>query len=160
MLPLIPIISGLVSVVPQIAQWIGGDKAEEAATNVANIASAVTGIADPQEAVNQVIKDPKAKLAFMSKVEDNRVAMDQNYLKDRQDARKNHKTSIFPALLSSVLTVGLISFIGALLYVNIPEANLQLINTVFGSYLTAWIGSCAYWFGTTRGSANKDLKLK
>lgn len=158
MLPLVPIISGLISVVPSIAKWIGGDKAEEAATNIADIATTLTGIGDNKKAVEAILKDPNLQLKLMTTIEENRVKFDGMYLADRQDARKNHKHSKFPAILCSYLTVGLSAFIAALMYVDIPAENMRLIDTVFGSYLTAWIGSCAYWNGTTKGSSDKNSR--
>lgn len=159
-LPLIPIVSALTSIAPSIARWIGGDKAEEAAQAVTDIARKVTGVNDAQDAVNKVMSDPSMQLEFMKLLEQNKVALDEMYLKDRQHARELHKHSIMPAILSGVLTGGLLLFVAALMYVNIPDANQRLIDTVFGSYLTAWLGAMGYWFGTTRGSADKSRGLK
>jgi hypothetical protein len=156
MLPLIPIISGLISVVPSIAGWFGGDKAEDAASKIADIATSLTGIGDTEKAVDAILKDPNLQLKFMTTIDNNRVALDKAFLVDRQDARKSHKLSMFPAILCSALTLGLFAFISGLMFLDIPAANMRLIDTVFGSYLTAWIGSCAYWFGTSRGSAEKN----
>ena len=156
MLPIIPIISGLVSVAPTIAKWIGGDKAEDAANKIANIASNITGISSTKDAVEKILSDPASQLEFIKHIENSRVEMDKIYLSDRKDARLNHRHSVFPAILCSVLTIGLFSFVAGLMFLNIPEENMRLIDTVFGSYLTSWIGSCAYWFGTTRGSADKN----
>ena len=80
-------------------------------------------------------------------------------LSDMQDARKNHKHSIMPAILCCVLTVGLIAFTTALLFVTMPAENTRLIDTLFGAYLTNWISTVSYWVGTTRSSADKN-KLK
>ena len=105
---ILPIISVLTSVVPSIAKWIGGDKAEDAAGKIADIAKTLTGTSDAKEAVDMVLKDPSLQLEFMKQVENNRVEMDRIYLADRQDARKNHKHSKMPAILSMILTVGLL----------------------------------------------------
>lgn len=159
-LPLIPIISALTSIAPSIAGWFGGDKAEEAAQKVTDLARKVTGVNDAQDAVNQVLADPGKQLEFMKLLEQNKVAFDQMYLKDRQHAREMHKHSKMPAILSSALTIGLLAFIAALMWVNIPDANQRLIDTVFGSYLTAWLSAIGYWFGTTRSSADKSRGIK
>ena len=159
-LPLIPIISALTSIAPSIAGWFGGDKAEDAAQKVTDIARKVAGVNDPQNAVSKVLADPAMQLEFMKQLEQNKVTFDQMYLEDRQDAREKHKHSKMPAILSVTLTAGLLLFIAALMYVNIPDANQRLIDTVFGSYLTAWLSSIGYWFGTTRGSAEKTKHAK
>lgn len=160
MIPLIPIISALTTVVPSIAKWIGGDKAEDAAQSIASIAMKVTGLSDPTEAKDMILKDPEAKLKFMTTIEDNRTSLDKAYLLDRQNARKHHKHSVMPAVLSGVLTLGLLGFVAALMFIIIPVGNKELVHMVFGSYLTAWLSACAYWFGTTRGSADKDVQQK
>ncbi len=156
MLPLIPIISGLTSIIPSIAKWIGGDKAEDVALSIADIATTVTGIGDNTKAVDAILTDPTLRLKFMTVVEENRVKFDAMFLADRQDARKTHAHSNVPAVLCAALTLGLFLFIGGLFYVDIPKENLRMIDTIFGSYLTAWIGSCAYWNGTTKGSSDKN----
>lgn len=156
MLPLIPIVTALTTIVPSIAKWIGGDKAEDAAVQISDMAKAVTGISNPQLAIDKVLQDPTAQLKFMTEVENNRFKMDEIYLADRQNARLHNKHSIFPAILCSALTLILTLLIAALVFVSIPPENMRLIDTVFGSLSTAWIGSCAYWNGTTRGSAEKD----
>lgn len=160
MLPIIPLVSGLISVVPSIAKWIGGDKAAEAAERITDIAKSVTGLDDPKDAVNAVIKDPELLVKFKMHLSAVEADLDKAYLLDRQDARMQHKHSYMPAVLSTVLTLGLLAFTAALMSVELPEGNVRLIDTVFGSYLTAWLGSIAYWFGTTRGSADKNKLMR
>lgn len=159
MAPLIPIISALTTIAPSIAQWIGGNKAEDAAQAITDIARKVTGINDAQGAVNQVITDPEKQLEFMKAMDANRIAMDKLYLADIQDARNQHKHSIMPALICCVLTVAMIGFGAALMSFEIPIDNIRLIDTLFGSVITAWLGAINYWVGTTRGSAEKQRQF-
>ena len=159
MLPLIPIISGLVSAVPSIAKWIGGDKAGEAAARVADIASIVTGIDDPKKATDAILSDPDMLLQFKIHMSSVETDLDKAYLVDRQNARLHHKHSKMPAILCIFLTTGLLLFMGGLFFIDIPEGNMRMLDMLFGSYLTAWIGSCAYWNGTTRGSAEKNTPI-
>ena len=94
----------------------------------------------------------KAKADLTSKL----VEIDSLYLNDIQNARANNKHSKMPAVICLALTAGMFLFVGALLFITIPEANLRMIDMVFGSYLTAWLGSINYWVGTTRSSAEKS----
>lgn len=155
-LPLIPIAQGLISIAPSIAKWFGGDKAEDAAQSVVDIARQVTGQNEPDKAVDLVKQNPELQAKFLMLLEQNRTAIELAVIGDIQNARKIHQHSIMPALIVSVLTAGLIAFIAALMFLTIPEANMRLIDTLFGSYLTAWLSSLAYWNGTTRGSAEKS----
>lgn len=157
-LPLIPIISGLASLAPTIAGWLGGDKAEDAAQNVTELVRKVTGVNDAQEGVNKILADPNMQLEFMKLLEQNKVTFDQMYLKDRQHAREMHKHSIMPAVICCFLSLSVVAFGAALMIIDIPEANTRLIDTLFGSFLTAWLSSVAYWVGSSRGSAEKDRK--
>ncbi len=159
-LPLIPIISALTSVVPSIAGWIGGDKAEDAANHVADIARKVTGQNDPEKAVDTILKDEKLKLQFMMQIENNRQALDEAYLKDRQHARESHKHSIMPSVIVVALTL-MVAAMGAALFMSvIPEANEALANILFGAVLAKWADSVAYWVGSSRGSAEKTKRLQ
>ncbi|AUR89825.1 TMhelix containing protein [Vibrio phage 1.133.O._10N.222.51.E4] len=157
-LPLIPIISALTSVVPTIAKWIGGDKAEDAANHVADIARAVTGNNDTESAVNMILKDESLKLQFMMQIENNRQALDEAYLEDRQHAREQHKHSIMPSVIVVALTLMVAAMGGAMFISVIPAENSDLANILFGAVLAKWADSVAYWMGSSRGSAEKDRR--
>ncbi|AUR91193.1 TMhelix containing protein [Vibrio phage 1.157.O._10N.261.45.B7] len=157
-LPLIPIISALTSVVPTIAKWIGGDKAEDAANHVADIARAVTGNNDTEAAVNLILKDESLKLQFMTQIENNRQALDEAYLKDRQHAREQNKYSIMPSVIVVALTLMVAAMGGAMFISVIPAENSDLANILFGAILAKWADSVAYWMGSSRGSAEKDRR--
>ncbi|AUR96619.1 TMhelix containing protein [Vibrio phage 1.228.O._10N.261.49.C1] len=157
-LPLIPIISALTSVVPTIAKWIGGDKAEDAANHVADIARAVTGNNDTEAAVNMILKDESLKLQFMMQIENNRQALDEAYLKDRQHAREQHKHSMMPSVIVVALTL-MVAAMGCAMFISvIPAENSDLANILFGAVLAKWADSVAYWMGSSRGSAEKDRR--
>ncbi len=157
-LPLI--ISGLSAIAPIIGKMIGGDKGEEAAEHVAGIARAVTGQNDPQKAVESILKDEKHQLEFLKQMNQHEEAMTSMFLKDTQHAREQHKHSIMPAVICCFLSVCLVVFGGALMVTEVPEANQRIVDTLFGSYLTAWLSSIAYWVGSSRGSAEKSRQLK
>ncbi|AUR92725.1 TMhelix containing protein [Vibrio phage 1.176.O._10N.261.55.F5] len=157
-LPLIPIISALTSVVPTIAKWIGGDKAEDAANHVADIARAVTGNNDTEAAVNMILKDESLKLQFMIQIENNRQALDEAYLEDRQHAREQHKHSVMPSVIVVALTL-MVAAMGCAMFISvIPAENSDLANILFGAVLAKWADSVAYWMGSSRGSAEKDRR--
>lgn len=158
-LPLLAIAQGLLGVAPSIAKFFAGDKAEDAANEVIDIARQVTGINDPQGAVKAVSENPEYQHQYRMQLENNRARIEAMVIGDVQHAREQHKHSVMPAVIVSVLTAGILAFISALMLVDIPEANIRIIDTLFGSYLTAWLGSLAYWNGTTRGSAEKSRKV-
>ena len=159
-LPLIPIVSALTSIVPSIAGWIGGDKAEDAANHVADIARKVTGQNDTSKAVDAIFADENLKLQFMMQIENNRQALDEAYLKDRQHAREQHKDSMMPSIIVVALTL-MVAAMGVALFMSVvPEENSDLANILFGAVLAKWADSVAYWMGSSRGSAEKSRLLK
>jgi hypothetical protein len=159
-IPIIPIVSALTSVAPTIAKWIGGDKAEDAASAVADIARKVTGNNDPQKAVDMILLDESLKLQFMIQLENNRQALDEAYLRDTQHAREQHKHSIMPSVIVIALTL-MVAGMGAALFMSvIPEENQTLANILFGAVLAKWADAVAYWVGSSRGSAEKSRALK
>lgn len=80
-------------------------------------------------------------------------------LADVQHARVTHKDSNMPAFICVSLTLAVLGFAAALMFVEIPEGNVRLIDTLFGAVLTAWLGSLAFFNGTTRSSAQKNDAL-
>jgi len=80
---------------------------------------------------------------------------------DRDSARKmqmaNH--SLIPACLTVFLTLAVVSIIVARLMHWAPRDSDSLLESMIGSLMTVWLGSCAYWFGTTRNSFDKTQLL-
>ena len=155
-MPIIPIISALTSIAPSIANWIGGDKAEEAATKISHIAKQVTGASDPQLAVSSILKDESKQLEFMKILDNNKTALDKAYLEDTQQARELHQHSIMPSVIVIMLTVMVFAATYGLFFLEIPEQNKDMAYIVFGALVAKWGDSIAYWVGSSRGSAEKD----
>lgn len=79
---------------------------------------------------------------------------------DRKSARDMQIAthSVWPGILSAITTMSVLGVIGARMWgLALPDdtVTVQLI----GSLTTGWGMALAYWFGTTRGSANKDAML-
>jgi hypothetical protein len=79
-------------------------------------------------------------------------------LGDVQHAREHNKHSIMPELICGFLTISVVAFATTLFFIEIPKGNVRLIDTLFGAFLTAWLGSVNYWVSSTRSSANKDMR--
>ena len=80
--------------------------------------------------------------------------------KDRDSARDMQKVtqSAVPAVLTYLLTFGFFGILGAMFhYPDVKDSPPLMI--MLGSLGTAWTGACAFWFGTTRSSQNKDVML-
>jgi uncharacterized membrane protein len=77
---------------------------------------------------------------------------------DKQNARKENKHSNMPAILSGVLSLVIIGIIYLLFYTPVPEESKDVLFVILGAVMKEWGGAMQYWFGTTRSSANKDMK--
>jgi len=153
--------------VAEYAPLLGGVIGGPAGAGIGGLVASALGVEDNEESIMKAVKsDPQAAVKLRkietdheSRLQSIKLESFQAELTDRQNARSENKHSIMPAVIVSVLTVGLIAFIAALMFVDIPTENLGMLRLVFGQYLTAWIGSIYFWTGTTRGSAEKSKRM-
>lgn len=80
-------------------------------------------------------------------------------IEDVQNARATFRGHWMPPVLTLVLLAVMAAFCGALLFVEIPAANLRVVDTAFGAVLGAFSTAIAYWLGSSRGSADKQASL-
>lgn len=106
-----------------------------------------------------MLKVKQANNSFKIRMAELANGLTATELGDLQHARVTHKDSNMPAFICIILTLAVIAFATALMFITIPEANVRLIDTLFGSVLTAWLGSLAFFNGTTRSSAQKNDAL-
>jgi len=107
----------------------------------------------------QMLRVTQANNSFKLRMQELTNEMTYAELGDVQSARKTHKDSKMPAAICITLTLAVISFAGALMILTIPEANQRMLDTLFGSVLTAWLGSLTFFTGTTRSSGKKNDAL-
>jgi hypothetical protein len=146
---------------PLLGTLIGGP----AGATVGALLSTALGVENTPKSIEEAIKnDPSAliklkELELTHKVELENLAFKtlDVELADKQDARLRHGHSIMPAVLVIVLSLMVLLAGIAIFYSAIPEENRSLGNLIFGALLAKWGDSIAYWVGTTRSSANKDL---
>lgn len=79
---------------------------------------------------------------------------------DKKNARKEHKLSSMPAIISVALTLFVIGIVYALFYTAPPEAAENVLFMLLGVVIKEWSNSMHYWFGTTRSSNEKTVKLR
>ncbi len=67
-----------------------------------------------------------------------------------------HKTSThMPAIIFIVLSFFAAAILYAIIFLEIKEGGRDMTFAVFGTVLTLWGNSIAYWINTTRSSAVK-----
>ena len=91
---------------------------------------------------------------------DNETAQIQVEATDRDSARKMQiaQQSGIPAVLSVLITAGFFTILGFMMSGVKVEDN-QAFLLLLGSLGTGWTTVMAYWFGTTRGSSEKNALL-
>ncbi len=148
---------------PIIGTLLGGS----AGGAVGSIVATVLGVEnEPQKIADAIKHDPDALVKLkryemehereLEKIQFQTLAVE---LKDIANARMHNKHSIMPLLICCYLSIAITVFTVMLMLMEIPPSNMRMIDTLFGSFLTAWLGSLTYWVGTTRSSADKTKLL-
>ena len=149
----ITIALGLAQLAPGLIRWISGDdksKAAGVADQVLTVAKAVTGKADPREAVDAIKDDPALALQFQVKVmeherawwqeETARMAKDAD---DRANARarevaaKDRTNSILAYLVVVLASVACAAILGGYVEGLKDPITAALVGSIVGSVFTA-----------------------
>lgn len=172
---MLPLLGIALNLVPTLAQWIGGDKAGNVATQVADVAKQVLGTSEPDAVSKAIATDPNLALQFklaLANIEDKERQRSHDELIARMaDTQSARDQTVKLAQMGSPLAWGaaIVSFIvtGAFAVVAwlvfseaIPQANKEMALYLVGQ-LSGFVGTCvAYWVGSSAGSANKDHLIK
>lgn len=108
----------------------------------------------------QIAQLKQAEIALQLRMRELDISEQQLYAGDRDSARKMQiaTQSAWPGVLSAITTLAVLGVIGARMSgLALPEdsTTVQLI----GSLTTGWGLCLSYWFGTTRGSSEKNQLL-
>jgi hypothetical protein len=127
----------------------------------AAIAQAIA--ADPQAAV----KLRELELAHREKLEALILEETKAYLADRQDARAREvavtqttgRRDSALYILAGVVVSGFFVLCAVLMYVPIPEGQGSAVLLLFGGLVSGFSTVLAYFFGSSKGSADKNAML-
>lgn len=164
---------GLASVVPGIVRWVTGDdknKAAAVAETVLGVARKVTGKDDPQSAIDAIKADPALALQLQLGVmeherawwaeETKRLELDA---RDRENARarematKDYTTRVLAVAIvlmaSAATTAVMMGFVEGLK----DPITAALVGGVINQIMNALAQVLNYYFGSSQGSARKDI---
>ena len=152
----------IASYAPLLGSVVGGP----AGGAIGSVIASALGVDNSPTSIIQAVKDdPESaiklrKIELDNKTELERLAMETARLEiaDKQNARKENKHSCMPAVLSVALTLFIIAIVCALFYTEPPQGAREVLFMLLGVVVKEWSNSCHYWYGTTRSSANKDIK--
>lgn len=137
---------------PAIGTALGGP----AGAVAGGLLAARLGVAPTPAAIaNAIAADPEAE----DKIGAAELELARLITADVADARDAHREHWMPSALTILLTLMVSGFVGALLFVSIPDANLRVFDTAFGAVLGAFTTSVAFWLGSSRGSVLKQRSL-
>jgi len=105
---------------------------------------------------DQLAEIKKLELQYQNDEKERGFKYTELEFKDKDSARQMQivtKSSV-PATLTFLITVG---FFGVLVWMlfDVSENTPPALMYLLGSLNTAWTGCVAYWFGTTKSSADK-----
>lgn len=155
------------TVAPTIATALGGPMAGAA---VKFLGSQFLGDESAtEEQIANFVKSASPDTLLQLKQADNEFALQMEKLgvdvfkieaDDKKNARSEHKASNMPAILSIALTFLVAGIVTLLFWVDVPGGAREVLFMLLGYVVKEWGGSMQYWFGTTRGSAEKNLLMK
>lgn len=149
---------------PLLGSVVGGP----AGGAVGSLVASAFGVEDnPEQIMQAVVKDPNAAVKLKEIELNNKANLERIKLEeakavigDKQHARENNKHSSMPAALSIILSLVIVGIIYLLFYTPVPPESKDVLLVILGVVVKEWGGAMQYWFGTTRSSANKDLRFK
>jgi len=148
------------------APLLGGVIGGPVGSALGGVVASVFGVENQPDLIAEAIKrDPESAMKLKTIELDNKVELQKlavetakAEIKDKQNARKENKHSIMPAVLSAALSFVIVCIIYLLFYTPVPTGSKDVLLVILGVVVKEWGGAMQYWFGTTRSSANKDLK--
>jgi hypothetical protein len=166
--PVIAAALGLAGFAPIIARWLGGDKAQDVATKVVDIAQKVTGASDPVEAIQRLQRDSGMVSESQKAVIQVEAEIELALMKDRQDARMRDvallnagRSNIRADVMVIAAAIGLILCLGSLAYFSteLPGEAVGIISTIAGIFGACLKDAYNFEFGSSRGSKEKDMTV-
>lgn len=102
-----------------------------------------------------MLKIKQANNSFKIRMRELDVELDSAELKNQEQARVQHKTSIMPAVVTVGMTLIVAGLFVALLSKVLPDGNRDVFYLLTGQASALWGASITYWVGTTRSSHDK-----
>lgn len=89
------------------------------------------------------------------------IDLERIHAEDRASARNRQVQTKdrFPNILMILLSLMFAGVLTAQIFLEIPVANAKSLDIMLGSLGTAWLSGIYFFYGTSRGSQNKDVTM-
>jgi hypothetical protein len=138
------------------AQQVGHALGTKINPDLNAITAAVAG-ATPEQLAKLKEQDQQFQLQVQAMGFKNAEELEKIAAEDRSSARAREIAirDAIPSQLAWVMTIGLFSLLGLLVFKPIPVANNELLYVLLGSLATSQAAIIGYYFGSSSGSAAK-----
>lgn len=159
------------SILKTVAPWIGTALGGPLGGMAVTAAADALGLSDKTEAAiktalsgatpEQMLALKQADNEFAAKMQalgfENLETMTKLENEDRADARHREieTKDLTPKILAYAITAGFFGMLLAMMFNAIPDANRDILNIMLGALGSTWASVTAYFFGSTKGSAEK-----
>ncbi len=115
----------------------------------------------------QIAEIKRVEAAHRERLVELGIEQDRLYLEDRQGARQREmevvkatgKKDLNLYVLAWTVVVGFFGLCGALLFRAIPDGQSDIVYVLFGGLVTGFSTVLAYFFGSSKGSADKTALI-
>ena len=70
------------------------------------------------------------------------------------------KKEIFQYTFAALITIVIFSLLALLIFREVPQGNQDVLNIVIGAIIGSYITVVSYFFGSSKGSADKNDIIK
>lgn len=139
-----------------------------------SLVSSATGTNNPSEALAQLQQDPETLVRLKELAIENeqsirshieamsRIELEEATarMSDTNNARVAHRGHWMPPVLTMALIVMVTGLVYMLMNNSLPDGNSEVLYLISGQIIGAFGTAIAYWLGSSRGSAEKQVMLK
>ena len=165
-------IGDLAKAVGKVAPVLGNFLTGGAAGLALDVVASALGVnRDDEDALIRAAANPEnaqalleAQNAHKERLLELQIQWEQNRLLDVQSARQRQaaseeatgKRDIHIYIIAYIFLFGFFGLICALLFVDIPIGNKDIVNILFGSLASGTAGILGYFYGSSKGSSDKN----
>jgi hypothetical protein len=153
---------------PVIANWVGGNKAENIANTIINIAKKVTKSDNSEEVLYKLDKNKELVYKFQQAIMEAEKEIELAILKDKENARNRdvaiinmgHRNKRADIMVVAAV-IGLVICLAAItMYQDkLPGEAVGIISTIAGIFGSCLKDAYNFEFGSSRGSKEKDITV-